>query len=159
MAKYAAFVFLLLLLFSCDETEVFNQYQSIENQLWSKQNAIEFNVENTDTISKKNVFINLRNTNDYPFKTIFLIGKIKFPSGETLIDTLEYEMADQYGNFLGSGISSIKENKLFFKKDVLFNEQGTYRFSVRHVTRSIDDIDGTKPLKGIEAVGLNIMKE
>ncbi|PIE99071.1 MAG: gliding motility lipoprotein GldH, partial [Polaribacter sp.] len=55
-----------------------------------------------DTLAKQNLFINLRNNNDYEFSNLFIITKLSFPSGEKIIDTLEYEMTDNSGRFLGS---------------------------------------------------------
>jgi gliding motility-associated lipoprotein GldH len=159
MVRFFVFITLSLSVISCNEGEIFNQYKSIEEQLWDKENTVEFKFENTDTVSRKNLFINLRNNNQYPFRTIFLIGKIEFPAGKNLIDTLEYAMTNEYGDFLGSGSTKIKENKLFYKKGVLFEEKGSYKFTIRQATRAIDDIQGLKPLKGITAVGISIEKE
>ena len=147
---------LLLLLTACGSNESFNEYQAIENYSWGKDQPVIFNVISSDTISKKNVFINIRNNKEYRFSSIFLIGKIKFPSGVQVIDTLEYEMADATGKWLGTGFSDLKENKLFYKENVQFSEAGTYEFSIQQATRGINDIFGTEPLKGITDVGLSI---
>lgn len=147
---------LLLLLTACGSNESFNEYQAIENYSWGKDQPVIFNVISSDTISKKNVFINIRNNKEYRFSSIFLIGKIKFPSGVQVIDTLEYEMADATGKWLGTGFSDLKENKLFYKENVQFSEAGTYEFSIQQATRGINDIFGTESLKGITDVGLSI---
>lgn len=141
---------------ACGSDESFNEYQSIEGYAWDKDVPVIFNVASVDTISKKNVFINIRNNKEYRFSSIFLIGKIKFPSGIQVIDTLEYEMTDAAGNWLGTGFSDLKENKLFYKEQVQFSEVGDYTFSIEQATRGINDIFGTEPLKGITDVGLSI---
>jgi len=137
---------------------IFDDYKSIENHQWSSEKNISFIVFNSDTISTRNVFINIRNNKKYEFNSLFLIAKMEFPSGYKVIDTLEYEMTDAYGNWLGSGFTDIKENKLFYKENVIFSEKGDYQFSVQHATRSINDIEGITPLKGITDVGLRIEK-
>lgn len=147
---------LVLLMTSCGSNESFNEYQAIDNYAWDKNQPVIFNVVSSDTISKKNVFINIRNNKEYRFSSIFLIGKIEFPSGFQVIDTLEYEMADANGKWLGTGFSDLKENKLFYKENVQFSENGTYEFSIQQATRGINDIFGTEPLKGITDVGLSI---
>lgn len=81
---------------------------------------------------------------------------MEFPSGYKVIDTLEYEMTDVFGNWLGAGFTDIKENKLFYKENVIFSEKGAYKFSVQHATRSVNDIEGEIPLHGITDVGLRI---
>jgi len=135
---------------------IYDQYQSIENHQWSSDNKIEFIVNNSDTISAKNVFINIRNNKTYEFSSLFLIAKIEFPQGMRIIDTLEYEMANAQGHWLGTGFTDIKESKLFYKENVIFEEKGAYKFSIQHATRGIKDIEGYNPLKGITDVGLSI---
>ena len=137
---------------------VYDQYKSIENHEWYSENNLEFIVSNSDTISLKNVFINIRNNKNYEFNSIFLIAKMEFPSGYKVVDTLEYEMTDAYGNWLGSGITDIKENILFYKENVIFSEKGDYIFNVQQATRSVSDIEGKNPLQGITDVGLRIEK-
>jgi len=150
-------ILLLLVVFiSCNSNKTFDKYDSIDGNEWLSENKIEFVVSNIDTISNKNVFINIRNNKDYEFSTLFLIAKIEFPKGTKIVDTLEYEMTDALGKWLGSGYTDIKENKLFYKENVLFSEKGDYKFSIQHATRSMDDIHGEKPLKGITNVGLSI---
>lgn len=156
MHKYFQLLFVFLLIVSCDSKIIFDQYQPIKNHQWSSENKIEFIVENIDTISKKNVFINIRNNKDYEFSSLFLIAKIEFPKGIRVIDTLEYEMTDIQGKWLGTGFTDVKENKLFYKENVVFSEKGTYKFSIQQATRSINDIEGKNPLKGITDVGLSI---
>lgn len=156
MHKYLQLLFGFLLVVSCDSKMIYDQYQPIENHQWSSENKIEFIVDNTDTISKKNVFINIRNNKAYEFSSLFLIAKIEFPKGIRVIDTLEYEMADVQGKWLGTGFTDVKENKLFYKENVSFAEQGAYKFSIQQVTRGINDIEGEKPLNGITDVGLSI---
>ncbi|MDV7186621.1 gliding motility lipoprotein GldH [Lutibacter sp. TH_r2] len=159
MRNLAAIIVFLLLLVSCNSNEIYNQYQPIENYKWSSENKIQFLINNTDTISSKNVFINIRNNNKYSFSSIYLIGNIEFPSGIKVIDTLEYEMTNAEGKWLGTGFTEIKENKLYYKENVVFNEKGDYNFTIQQVTRSINDVEGKNPLQGITDVGLSIEKE
>lgn len=137
---------------------VYDQYKSIEKHSWDSEQPIDFIVSNSDTISIKNVFINIRNNKDYEFNSLFLIAKMEFPSGYKVVDTLEYEMTDAFGKWLGSGFTDIKENKLFYKEQVVFSEKGDYKFKVYQATRSVNDIEGTNPLRGITDVGLRIEK-
>ena len=159
MRNLTTILVFLLLLVSCNSNEVYNKFQPIDKNEWSSENKIQFLINNIDTISSTNVFINIRNNKEYPFSTIHLIGSIEFPSGIKVIDTLEYEMTDAQGNWLGTGFTELKENKLFYKESVVFNEKGNYNFTIQQVTRSINDIEGKNPLLGITDVGLSIEKE
>ncbi len=158
LKKFKIYLVFSLLLISCNSKTVFSEYQSLPNNTWFLNHKIVFNVDNKDTIFNKNVFINIRNTTDYPFSSLFLIAKIETPSKKQIIDTLEYQMADNYGNWLGSGISNLKENKLIYKQNYLFLNKGNYKFTIQQATRGTNDVDGTMPLKGISDVGLSIEK-
>ena len=147
-----------LLVLSCNSNTVFDQYIPIENQQWHSEKSVDFTINNLDTISNNNVFITVRNNKDYEFSSLFLIAKLEMPNGYKVIDTLEYEMTDSSGNWLGSGYTDLKENKLFYKENVVFSEIGTYKFKIQHATRGINDIEGKTPLKGITDVGLRIEK-
>lgn len=147
-----------LVLLSCNSNVVFDKYIPIENQQWHSENGIDFTVNNLDTISTNNIFINIRNNKNYEFSSLFLIAKLEMPNGFKVIDTLEYEMTDAAGNWLGSGFTDLKENKLFYKENVVFSEIGTYKFNIQQATRGINDIQGKNPLEGISDVGLRIEK-
>lgn len=158
MNKNLTIIIGALIFIACNTDKVYDTYIPIEDHEWNSENKIEFVVNNVDTISKKNVFINIRNNKNYEFSSLFLIAKIEFPNGFNVIDTLEYEMTDSAGNWLGTGFTELKENKLFYKQNVLFSEIGDYKFKIQHATRSINDIEGKNPLMGITDVGLSIEK-
>ena len=157
-AKYILTISSILVLMACNSNIVYNQYFPIKNQQWDSKNTLVFEVNNQDTISKKNVFLNVRNNKSYAFNAIFLITKMESPKGLQITDTLTYEMTNQKGQWLGSGFTDLKENKLLYKENVVFSKKGTYKFSVRHVTRGAKDIEGKNPLQGITHVGLQIEK-
>ncbi len=148
----------MLSIVSCDEKRIFDQYQSIDEMGWSARNKVMFDFEVTDTLIKQNLFINLRNNNTYPFSNLFLITKMNFPDGKAVIDTLEYQMTDNFGVFLGQGISEIKENKLFYKEHIVFPLKGKYQISIEQAMRRNGEVEALKHLKGITEVGFRIEK-
>ena len=149
---------LLLGMISCDSNRVYDDYQSVDGNVWLKNNSVEFNVSISDTISKNNLFLKLRNNNEYEFSNLFLIAKIEFPDGFQVVDTLEYEMTDKSGNFLGSGYTDIKENKLFYKENVQFTQTGNYLVEVEQAMRKNGNIRGLDSLKGVTDIGFRIEK-
>lgn len=156
MRNFLIFLLVVFTIISCDSNRVYDQYQSMENNTWLQSDIITFDFSISDTISKNNIFINLRNNKDYEFSNLFMITKMDFPNGTKIIDTLEYEMTDKLGNFLGSGYTDIKQNKLFYKENVQFLEEGDYRFQVEQAMRKNGNIQGLDSLKGITDIGLRI---
>ena len=110
---------MVFLLFSCDKKRVFDDYKSVGNS-WDKDSLVSFDLPKLDPKKEYNLFLNLRDNNDYPFNNIFLIVSMSYPDGVTKVDTLEYQMADAEGNLLGDGFSDVKESKLIFKERVKF---------------------------------------
>lgn len=148
-------VFCCLALCSCDKNRVFDEYRSLPNT-WNKDSVITFNVTPPDSINAYNVFVNLRNTSDYKYSNLFLIIDTKFPNGKVVTDTLEYRMTKPNGEFLGTGFADIKENKLWYKENIVFNEEGDYAFSIRQAMRENGKVEGVIDLEGITDIGIRI---
>ena len=158
MRKLFVIIIVSLITLSCNDSTVFDIYKPISKTQWHKDSIISFDFNPIDTISTNSIYINLRNNNDYQYSNLFLIVCIDFPNNFSVIDTLEYEMADVEGKFLGSGFTDLKENKLEYKNNVVFPSTGTYNISVQHAMRKSGDIEGISLLQGITDVGLRIEK-
>ncbi|KUJ61130.1 gliding motility lipoprotein GldH [Flavobacterium sp. ANB] len=142
-----------ILLFSCDKKRVFDQYKSV-GSAWHKDSIVTFDLPVLDSTKKYNLFVNLRDNNNYPFNNLFLIVAIEMPNGFTKVDTLEYEMAAKDGTLLGNGFTDIKESKLFYKADVKF--RGHYKVHIKQAVRESGKIPGVQELEGITDVGFRI---
>lgn len=154
--SFSIFLLSLFFMFSCNDKIDFNEYKSIDTKGWeaNKKVSFEFNVK--DTILPKNLFINIRNNSEYEFSNLYVITELIFPNETIVVDTLQYEMADETGKFLGVGFTEIKENKLFYKEKKAFPTSGKYIFNVRHAMRKNGVIDPIEFLKGIQDIGFSI---
>jgi gliding motility-associated lipoprotein GldH len=157
-SKPLFFVSVLFLMLSCNDHSEFNQYRSIENSSWKSGDKITFNFEVKDTILAKSLFINIRNNNEYEFSNLYVITTLKFPNNSLVTDTLQYEMANASGKFLGNGFSEIKENKLFYKERKVFPIPGKYVFKIRHAMRKNGALNAVESLIGVQDVGFSIEK-
>jgi len=119
---------------------------------------VDFEFSELDSVQGHNMFINIRSDNTYPFSNLFLITELEFPDGQTQKDTLEYKMAEPTGEWLGKGLGSIKENKLWYKENIVFPDSGVYKLSVAHAMRKNGEVEGLHILEGITDVGLEIEK-
>ncbi|NND62245.1 MAG: gliding motility lipoprotein GldH [Flavobacteriaceae bacterium] len=146
---------LVILASACDSKMVVSEMHELPGY-WDKTEIVEFDIPQLDSLSKYNMFFHLRNTNDYPYNNIFLIASMKFPHGKIVTDTLEYRMAEADGTWLGTGIGSLKESKLWYKENVSFFEEGTYTLSVSHAVRNNGEVHGVTQLPGISEVGYSI---
>ncbi len=149
---------ILVAFVSCDSNSVFDQYISLKKNSWLLTDSLDFKVTINDTISRNNVYINIRNNREYQFSNLYLITRFDFPNGKKIVDTLQYEMTDKNGKFLGKGISEIKHSKLILKENIIFPISGQYSISIWQSMRRNGEINGINKLHGVTDVGLRIEK-
>lgn len=154
-------LFLLMATFalsSCNDLLVFSEYRPIKKGKWRMDDVAHFEFSGMDTTVTYNMFINIRNDNTFPFSNLFLITELEHPDGNTVKDTLEYKMAEPTGEWLGKGLGSVKENKLWYRENIVFPKTGVYKVNVSHAMRKNGDVQGLNVLEGITDVGLEIEK-
>lgn len=140
---------------SCESDMVFSDSKSMDGH-WGSSEVVEFKLPEMDSLKKYNLFLNIRNTNEYNFNNIFLIVSINFPHGKTVTDTLEYRMANPDGTWLGQGVGNVKENKLWYKQQVQFFEDGNYTVDITQAMRNNGALEGVTKLEGITDMGFSI---
>jgi gliding motility-associated lipoprotein GldH len=142
----------LLIVQSCDSKRFYEENKRIEKSVWNSKDKATFNVMITDIRSSYNFYFNLRNSGDYPFSNIYLFLQTVFPDGRISRDTIECQLADYDGKWLGTGISDVKFNRFLFQKGVRFQQKGQYIFQVEQAMRVSD-------LKGISDIGIRLEKQ
>ncbi|RMA65928.1 gliding motility lipoprotein GldH [Ulvibacter antarcticus] len=155
MRNSIALIFLLAFLVSCNSGTVYSDTKGLSGS-WNKDDLVEFTIPQLDSLKQYNLFVHVRNSNEYRFNNMFLIVSMHFPHGKTVTDTLEYRMANPDGSWLGEGIGSVKENKLWYKEKVSFLEKGSYIVTIGQAVRNNGDVDGVTNLEGITDVGFTI---
>jgi gliding motility-associated lipoprotein GldH len=135
-----------------------SEYKAVKGAVWDRDNVMRFQFSDLDTIQPHQVFINIRNDDNFAFSNLFLIASITTPQGEVITDTLEYAMALPDGTWLGKGMGSIKENKLWYKENIVFPRSGVYTFEVAHAMRKNGNVVGLEGLEGVTDVGIEISK-
>ena len=124
-----------LFLSSCDKNRVFEENKEIPDNLWKVENKIKFEVDVKDTIHPHNFYINVRNSDGFPYRNIFLFITTDFPNGKKAIDTLDCILADENGKWLGDGLGDIFDNQIPFKKRVRFPLTGKYSITIEQGMR------------------------
>lgn len=149
------FILITFLLVSCDEKRVFDEYKSV-GSAWNKDSIVSFDLPKLEATKPYDLYLNLRNNDNYPFNNIFLLVSLENPDGLTKVDTLEYAMANNDGTLLGEGFSDTKESKLFFKENVFLSKKGQYKVKIQQAVRQNGKIKGEKELNGVTEVGFRI---
>jgi gliding motility-associated lipoprotein GldH len=121
-------------------------------QQWDVNDVITFEFENPYTESV-NINIFIRINEDYDsYSNLFLFTHLidKKSNQPLSVDTLEYEIYDQFGQCLGLGPSNIKTFNQDYKIDYPL-KNGHYELSIEHGMRIAF-------LTGIEDIGFKITK-
>jgi len=141
----------LILLSSCNSNIVYTDSLVMPEKNWGLLNIPVFKIPITDTINSNNVFFTIRTGSSYPFRNIYLFVTTTSPDGKSITDTLQYNLADEMGNWYGKGFGDIRELNLPYKSNVYFPLKGTYQFKIQHGMR-------IEFLKGVYDFGLRIEK-
>ncbi|MDR0395502.1 MAG: gliding motility lipoprotein GldH [Tannerella sp.] len=136
--------------FSCGRDTVYNRFQPIRDKAWDKQSEYYFKFEIKDCTIPYHLKIQVRNSDLYPYQNLWLLCKQEQPDSTFVTDTLECLLADDFGKWLGNGIT-LYQSEFSLRNHYYFPDTGTYTLNLRHGMR--DDL-----LKGIEDIGLLIEK-
>ena len=156
LLRYILLANLITINFGCGLDKGYTFYKSVSNEGLGV-NPLIFKVpEGIVNSSKKNIYLRLRNNNDYPYSNIFLLASLRSGEDKIYHDTLEYAMASADGSWLGSGFSEIKESKLWWKEGVILPNEEPLIIEVSQAVRNNGEEKGLGKLKGIISVGISI---
>jgi gliding motility-associated lipoprotein GldH len=151
--RYPLFVFLasFVMLSSCNNNIVYIDSAALPGKKWELMNILSFRVPVDDTLSTNNVTFTIRSGSSYPYRNIYLFVKTVSPDGNSITDTLQYNLADEKGKWYGRGFGDVHELNLPYKSNIFFPRKGTYQFNIQHGMRK-------EELDGIYDIGLRIEK-
>lgn len=139
------FLFLstLFLLIQCDSPHFYQEQVGVKNN-WDKNQAVQFQFEIKDTAQHYDFYFLSRNNNEYPYSNLYLFTQLKTPKGEVITDTLQYYLAFQDGEWVGTG-NRLKELYLMYREDAALKDTGKYQLSIWHGMRE-DQLIGIEDL-------------
>ena len=144
-----------LFLFSCDSQRVFEENQSIIDEVWSINDSKSFEFNSLDTNPLMNVIINVRHTSSYSFSNLWLFINTMGPDGFIQSDTLECILSEPDGKWLGNGgITDVWSFNTLLKTQ-RFHKKGAYIFEIEQAMRYGDKAKLLN-LDGISDIGLRI---
>jgi len=141
----------VVFLTACNSDTIYSDSVAMPDKTWRLTDIPTFQVPVTDTIYNADVSFLIRTGSDYPFRNIYLFVTIVSPDGKSISDTLQYDIADEKGNWKGKGFGDIHELNLPYKSNVFFPLKGLYLFKIRHGMRTGD-------LKGVYDFGIRLEK-
>lgn len=135
---------------SCtDGNVVYDEYVSLAKANWDKDSLAVFRTDIQDSTSLYDVFVQVRNDNDYAFANLWLFVDVVSPDGRMRRDTLECILANPDGSWLGGGWGSLYSMRCPYMSAVKFSRPGAYTFRFTQGMRK-------DQLVGIHDIGLLI---
>lgn len=144
-------VILLLFLIACSGKEAYSEFRSFPNSEWDLHEAVRFKAPIKNISQAYDIFFEIRNTNDYSYRNLWLFVDYQMPKGQVRSDTINVELADDYGKWYGTGIGLFSYT-FPYELNVQYPDTGTYTYTIRQGMRN-------NPLTGISDIGLIVRKK
>jgi len=155
--KNSFLILITAIIFNCQNNQVVvEKMKDINPPGWHRDSVFQLYFK-PDMTNQYDIFFIVRNDNNYPYSNIFLIASIE-DSNKKIIDTLEYEMADAQGRWLGSGIWDLRESKLIYKRNFQTDTLPLH-ITVQQAVRKPGKEIGDEFLPGIKTIGVIIEKK
>lgn len=151
MRKVLGLAFFICFIACKNENLVFEKNESIENASWHYDDKKSFSFDIDDLEQKYRLLIYLRHTKEYPNENIWLNSNTTFPSGESVKDAIELNLAAKNGTWLGKGSGRVLTRELILRDTFTFTEKGKYEIVLEQFMRR-------NPLDHILDVGLRLEK-
>jgi len=125
----------LIFLMSCSEQSYFMQSHKFEDGIWNIEEVAEFQLD----IQQKNqiyyLFFDIKSSENYSTSNLWLYAEVLAPDGTLQTDTLEFDMAEPSGKWLGNHEGQTVTTTLLYKREVAFPDIGVYKFRIRQGMR------------------------
>ncbi len=140
---------IMMALLGCSNSLYQAGKKDIQSGVWEAEDVVVIDMAIQDTSSTFDYYIDLRNSNEYPYQNIYLFIDLVFPNGRKMVDTLSVDLAYPDGRWIGKGAGGYYDCHILFKHRKKFPLPGDYRFKIRHAMRDVE-------LKGIQSVGVEV---
>ncbi len=149
------FTLLALVLYSCQQGEIYYQYKEPLNAEWSKTDTLIFDIDSSvfEVNVPYNISIEVTNNVNYSYQNIWFLVQSNIDNDSTFTHIeKEYLLADEFGKWNGSGFGSLYQTSLSLDRGVVFKEKRNYRIKIEQGMRD-------EPLIGIEKVGIRVSRQ
>jgi len=149
--NYLAFIFAFIFLAACDDARLFEKNIDFNQKVWVADSVttFDFQVDNND--KPYNIYLNVRNTNTYPYYNLY----VKYSLEDTLGNVLESDLVnydlfhEKTGKPFGAGLGDIFSHQFPLQEDYKFPNSGGYQIKLQQYMRQ-------DSLQGIVSAGVRI---
>ena len=150
MKRNLLIVIISILLVSCQDNVVYTAFKTLPLMGWEADSSLCYNPTITDSTAVYQMQITVRHTDAYPFQNLWLFVDINKDTLNIIRDTIECYLANDRGEWLGSGLT-IHELPLLYDDNFRFATNGEYHIAITQGMRS-------DTLMGIKEIGVKIIQ-
>ena len=137
---------------SCSDNRIFETNYSFEQRYWHIDSVKNFGFSIKNRSVPSNIYLNVRNSSDYPFYNIYVRYTIQDSLGNILSDSLANKVLfnSKTGRPLGqSGIGDVFDHQFLLEEDFVFPYRGNFNIVLKQYMR-------TDSLKGVLSAGIRV---
>lgn len=144
----------IILLTSCNRGELYFHYNKIDKEEWHRDSVLAFSIDTlkTEQRGRYNISLELTTSALYQYSNMQL--KVDHNLNDTTIisDTINFNLADEYGRWLGMGVGSLRQLSVPYKSSIWLDSTRSYEIHISHVMNP-------DPLKGVQKVGVRVYRD
>jgi gliding motility-associated lipoprotein GldH len=122
-----------LFLIACKSNKIFEQYKDIDNNKWSRDNVISFNVNIEDISIPYDVSLAIRHSSYYVWADIMVNMTVIYPSEEERTKDHDLMLRNKDGSFKAEGAGDLWDITFPIFSSFKFTETGKYQFKVQNI--------------------------
>lgn len=134
-------------LLSCGQNDVYNEFNTLPKNGWFKRDVQRFTPESPDSTGHYDLFLTLRHNGDYAYRNLWLFVSYTGADGRQKTDTVNCELADEFGRWSGGGWGS------YYQQELLLDNR--FRFGRDQVV-TIQQAMRDDRIRGISDIGIRI---
>ncbi len=147
-ALFLAFAFLLT---ACGKEKiVFEKEYPIPNNAWTYADTLNFAFDIVDTLALYDIVVHIKHRSDYGFQNLYTRIATKFPNGDRRSQTLNFDLADNTGKWVGKKSSDNWDFEVKIQQNAFFNQTGQHIITLEQMMR-------VSSLSGIERIDLQVI--
>lgn len=131
----------------CIQPAIYSSEENLPQEGWHLNDSRAFDFLIKDHTTPVDLFLQVRNNEDYPYRNMYVFVDIDFPDGGVRRDTVSFILATPDGRWIGEGGGSTYDNDVMFIRRAMLPDTGTYSLRIGHGMR--DSV-----LVGVERIGL-----
>jgi gliding motility-associated lipoprotein GldH len=139
---------------SCDSNRLYEDNVEFSDRTWKMKEPVQLEFMIQDTTIRYNLYMDVRNSIDYPFSRLFTNYRLADPTGAEVSGKMlsEFLFDQKTGEPFGqSAIGDVYDHQFIFLSDYSFSKPGKFKISFEQFMRQ-------DSLKGILAIGLRVEK-